>query len=222
METCKEDGCEKPSHRRGWCNMHYTRWQRHGSTAKPVRVSVPSPCHVEGCGGPAYKRGWCNKHYQRWRAHGDPLAIEGLDRTPEERFWSFVQKTETCWLWTGGRAEGYGMFWLDGRNVKAHRFAYELLVAPIPGGLVLDHVAARGCRWRHCVNPAHLEPVTQQINILRGTGPTAANALVTHCPAGHEYTPANTRMYKGQRHCRACSRENWRARNDGRGSPPGP
>lgn len=215
METCKEDGCEKPKFRRGWCNMHYTRWMRYGSLDKPQRVFVPDPCLVDGCTEPAYKRKWCNKHYQRWRNHGDPLAIDGMDRTPTERFWSFVTKTDTCWLWTGGLAAGYGLFWLDGKQVKTHRFAYELLVGPIPDGLVLDHL----CRVPACCNPAHLEPVSQRVNILRGIGPSAANALVTHCPADHEYTPENTRMYRGQRHCRACARETWRARNDRGGSP---
>jgi hypothetical protein len=54
----------------------------------------------------------------------------------------------------------------------AHRFAYELLVGPIPEDLELDHL----CRVRHCVNPAHLEPVTHLENILRGMRAAAQQA----------------------------------------------
>jgi hypothetical protein len=177
VERCKVEGCEKPSFRRGWCNMHYTRWRRYGdlSTVHPNSVRRLGACSVDGCEADAISRNLCNKHYQRWLKYGDPLAVEGHDRTPEQRFWTMVSKTETCWLWTGGLSRGYAMFWLDGKNVKAHRFAYELLVGPIPEGLVLDHVVARGCKWRHCVNPAHLEPVTERVNILRGDSPLAAS-----------------------------------------------
>lgn len=158
------------------CTTHYARWYRYGSTETVKPPGFPrqlGACSVDGCDREAVARDLCGKHYQRWSLHGDPLAIEGMDRTPEQRFWAFVEKTETCWLWTGGTNEGYGVLWLNGKNVKAHRFAYELLVGPIPDGLVLDHVVARGCQWRHCVNPAHLEPVTERVNILRGSSPLA-------------------------------------------------
>src|SRR5438105_2573404 len=120
-----------------------------------------------------------------------------------ERFWAKVEKTDTCWLWTASTANGgYGAFVLNDVIVRAHRFAYELLVGPIPEGLQLDHL----CRVRHCVNPAHLEPVTQQENIRRGERATA-----THCPNGHEYTPENTQIRTGAhrpgtRVCLTCKR----------------
>jgi hypothetical protein len=92
----------------------------------------------------------------------------------EMRFWSKVQKTATCWWWTGGKRGKYGGFGRytphhrqngqAGRQVMAHRFAYERLVGPIPEGLVLDHL----CSNHLCVNPAHLEPVTVMENSRRG------------------------------------------------------
>lgn len=126
----------------------------------------------------------------------------------EERFWSKVKKTETCWLWTGGLTDtGYGQFFPSGRRqVRAHRFAYELLVGPVPEGLFLDHVKARGCRNRHCVNPAHLEPVTNRVNVLRGEGPTAVNALKSHCHRGHPYDADTYITPQGWRRCRICKR----------------
>jgi hypothetical protein len=141
--------------------------------------------------------------------HGDPLVevpqggIAGWGgerrKDPVARFWNFVEKTDSCWLWVGGiqPKELYGNFWLDGTTVRAHRYAYELLVGPIPEGLTLDHL----CRVRHCVNPAHLEPVTQAENNRRASART-------HCKWGHEFTPENTYIHpkRGTRICKACAK----------------
>lgn len=83
------------------------------------------------------------------------------DLSPEARFWARVEKTDTCWLWQGQRNnQGYGGLKVQGVEVKAHRFAYELLVGPIPDGLVIDHT----CLVKHCVRPEHLQPLTQAEN----------------------------------------------------------
>jgi hypothetical protein len=88
-------------------------------------------------------------------------VIRGDD---EARFWSYVTKTEGCWEWKGAKdGDGYGHLGVAGSVVGAHRYAYELLVGPIPEGLHLDHL----CRNRPCVNPDHLEPVTQAVNVGR-------------------------------------------------------
>lgn len=109
-----------------------------------------------------------------------------------------------CWLWTGPlRPDGYVQIQVVGRGlVYAHRVAYEEWIGPIPEGLTLDHVHARGCRHRHCMNPAHLEPVTHAENMRR-----SATTMRAHCPQNHPYDEENTgRGAKGERVCRICSR----------------
>jgi hypothetical protein len=78
----------------------------------------------------------------------------------ENRFLSHVEKTDTCWLWSPVRADGYGQTRYEGRTQNAHRVAYKLLVGPISDDLVVRH----RCKHRHCVNPEHLETGTREDN----------------------------------------------------------
>jgi len=118
------------------------------------------------------------------------------------RFWAKVDKTRECWLWLGAKTTGYGVMRLRGKNVLAHRFAYEDIVGSIPEGLQIDHL----CRNPSCVNPSHLEVVTNKENCLRGESPNAINARKTHCDNGHPFDEQNTyvRPDNGQRQCRIC------------------
>lgn len=122
----------------------------------------------------------------------------------EKRFWEKVDKTPTCWKWKGSLGKkGYGRFRVGDRTEMAHRVAYELIVGAVPQGKTLDHL----CRVRGCVNPAHLEAVSNAENVLRGVGPPAINAKRTHCVHGHEFSDANTYVHKGRRFCSQCSRD---------------
>lgn len=134
----------------------------------------------------------------------------------QERFESKFERgdPDECWLWKGAKNDrGYGLFRLGGRVRRAHVAAWLLYRAPIPAGLVVDHVAARGCANLDCVNPAHLEPVTQRENILRGRSIAATRARQTHCYRGHEFTEENTARHHGWRRCKTCHREDERARH---------
>lgn len=118
-----------------------------------------------------------------------------------------------CWRWTASLKDtGYGQFSRGrlGEGMElAHRMAYMLYVGPIPVDMELDHM----CRNRWCVNPAHLEPVTKRVNVLRGIGPTAANASRMRCREGHALAGSNVLIYRdGKRRCRECNRAWQRAR----------
>lgn len=142
----------------------------------------------------------------------------------ESHFWEkvAVDPQTGCWVWQGAlqgkyyRSEngGYGSVRWNKRVRSAHIVAWELMRGPVPVGLCLDHL----CRNTRCVNPDHLEPVTNAENIRRGTG-----RRPTHCPKGHEYTQENTvfmskgRGQKPYRACRECRRQikrNWRGRRN--------
>lgn len=171
----------------------------------------------ELCGRPVNGRGLCGKHYQRWAKTGDPLGLKPRWRAAEERFWVKVDENGPvpdyaphlgpCWIWTAFLGTGgYGNFRAGGGNSQAHRYAYELLVKPIPDGLELDHL----CRVHACVNPAHLEPVTRKVNVIRGADGRLAERD-GKCPNGHEMTPENTGEDRWHRRvCKACQRENQR------------
>lgn len=150
-----------------------------------------------------------------WANNGGVLGSKWISKKPtEERFWSFVNKNGpvvslelgACWIWTGHLdVNGYGRFRPDrnGSSIGSHKFAWEQANGPFPEGLEPDHL----CRLRSCVNPAHLEPVTHRINMLRGNTIIAKNSAKTTCFLGHPFDDANTRIdSQGARLCRICEK----------------
>lgn len=118
----------------------------------------------------------------------------------------FAGPTE-CWRWKGCLSRRYAQVWLDGRMQQASRVVYRLCVGPIPDGYDVDHVTKRGCRFKDCVNPAHLEAVTRAVNLERDPGRRVGSRNLTHCSEGHEYTEENTYRYAdGRVACRICRR----------------
>lgn len=112
-----------------------------------------------------------------------------------------------CWMWIGSvNSSGYGTISVGTRTMQAHRVSYELWnTNPIPDGLVLDHV----CWNKSCVNPDHLEPVTQSENNYR-TFDDPRNQK-THCKRGHALTPENVIRWRTHRRCKTCHREYQRS-----------
>lgn len=225
--TCVIDGCQgdptQPGTARGMCRAHYTRWQRYGDPLAPVKRRPRPPagvCSVDGCDGAGkLVRGLCNLHYKRLMNHPDTfpeLPISASLLSPQELFDRKVRKglaPDDCWLWTGSiDRSGYGKFRTGGRSWLAHRWAYVTYIGELPDDRVVDHVChnldracAGGCSCIHrrCVNPSHLDCVTNLENVKRSH---SHNAGKTHCIRGHEFTPENTRRSNGGRYCIACSR----------------
>ncbi len=151
-------------------------------------------CTLEDCGQKHKAHGYCASHYRKYRLYGDPHS--SFFAPIEERFWQKVEKTETCWIWHGSCFEsGYGQFKVEYKNRRVHRYAYELLVGPIPEDMTLDHL----CYNKGCVNPKHLEIVTARENYDRVPKDKV-------CQRGHERIP-------GSRRCDECSRITSRLRH---------
>ena len=95
---------------------------------------------------------------------GIPAWNLGRREPVVERFWKYVEKTDTCWLWTGAKDGGgygvIGMGGVGGKDEKAHRLSYMIHKGPIPDGKLILH----SCDNPPCVNPAHLDPGTLQKN----------------------------------------------------------
>jgi len=132
-----------------------------------------------------------------------------LDAVPEWVRKHILVNENGCWIWQRWiDIGGYGRLYLGAsknwyqREIKVHRFIYELFNGPVPKGLEIDHL----CRVRACCNPHHLEAVTHSTNLLRGVN---RNREKTHCPKGHPLSGNNVYIQKGTgtRSCKICRLE---------------
>lgn len=126
------------------------------------------------------------------------ISADQLASVDAGKFWARVDFDGECWEWRGYRStHGYGQFYVPAiRQVGlAHRIAYTLTIGEIPRHLEIDHL----CRNRSCVNPSHMEPVTQRENVRRGN-------LKVYCLRGHAAT--------GRSQCQSCSNIRQRAQRD--------
>jgi hypothetical protein len=167
------------------------------------------PCGISGCSRPHQARGYCKDHWVSAKRRGE--FVPARYRTPEERFQErYIPEPNTgCWLWLGFvKQNGYGRHYANSGDVYAHRFSYELHRGAIPDGLHIDHL----CRVRCCVNPYHLEAVTQGENTLRGATTSGINARKVTCP---KCAGAFSLRNDGKRECRPCKKSykrSWNAR----------
>ena len=126
-------------------------------------------CTIQDCeGGGRLRRGWCSAHYSKWRKYGDPLAGSTRGVTPDEAFAARTEWRGDCLVWTAGKTtNGYGVLYENGRQVRAHRFAWERVNGPIPEGMVIDH----RCWNKACANVDHLRLATVSQNAAYQPGP---------------------------------------------------
>ena|SRR3990167_6885578 len=109
---------------------------------------------------------------------------------------------DECWQWSWANFKEYGIITYLGKNIKVHRFAYELRYGQLTSGLELDHI----CRNTSCFNPQHLEQVTHQENMIRSI-PYRIYEIKEECPQGHLYSGYNLYISpSGQRVCRECKK----------------
>lgn len=144
--------------------------ERTGTTMDSIPVGI---CQC-GCGRPTTRchadmNGYRKGEYRKW-CLGHQRRIWPLYRVEDRGY-----KTP-CWIWRGGLSKaGYGK---RGRKTSgsslAHRWYYEQVHGPVPDGKTLDHL----CRQPPCINPNHLEPVTQRVNSMRGVTPKLTAAEV--------------------------------------------
>lgn len=133
-----------------------------------------------------------------------------------DRIWNKIipEPNSGCWIWLGSLSGsglgGYGETWFNNTKAITHRLMYEQFIGPIPFGKEMDHL----CRVRCCCNPIHVEPVSHQVNGLRGNAGMnrviECQEMVT-CHRGHKWTLENTAKNSGWRACRICrnARQRW-------------
>lgn len=142
----------------------------------------------------------------------NPIIVFGDERLPA-RFWKKIRIHPVfgCWEWIASTSNGYGQFRArietKLRTVRAHLYAYRVLIGPVQEGEDLDHFRFEHgseslCVGRACVWPGvHTRPASRRENLLRGETITSAMAAKTHCPCGRVYDMVNE---NGWRRCSVC------------------
>lgn len=168
-------------------------------------------------GGTARRCRTCRREQARARIAHNPRVYP----SPERRLidGSVIDPESGCRRWQGWRTdEGYGRLNIDGKLLAVHRLAYEIWVGPIPDGMVIDHVRARGCEHRDCINPAHLEAVEPGENSRRGN--RGLSRSKASCIKGHAMAGDNVySRYLPERQitinrCRTCQRDHQARRRE--------
>lgn len=109
-----------------------------------------------------------------------------------KRFWDKVHKGHGCWEWQASTSRGYGQFWLTGRQLKAHRVAWELINGPIPDGLHVCHT----CDNRLCCNVDHMFLGTAAENNLDKAIKNRASRQLGEAHPGSKLTDEHVHMIR--------------------------
>lgn len=130
---CSVAECSEPSSHREWCEWHYRRWLKTGSTTTPRTRIAPTPnvgltCSIDDCDKPRRKREWCLFHYGVWKRHGDPLV-------PVKRWKPRTAECRMCGLPTVHAIRNYCSENCQKADLKAALRGYPPPVAPRPCGV---------------------------------------------------------------------------------------
>lgn len=144
--------CDKDAVAKDYCSLHHKQQILNGPN-RPI-------CSVDHCSRSVMCKYLCEYHYNLKRKTGS--TTEPIRLTPEERFWSKVNKSSgqffdgiECWNWTDTPDKyGYGSFGIEAGNMmKAYRYSYIIHNSVIDRNTHVHHK----CQNKLCVNPAHLE-----------------------------------------------------------------
>lgn len=165
-KLCSIDECGSTAKKRGWCEKHYLRWRRNGTT-DTVRKFGREPCSVGGCSFDSQAKGFCALHYHRWRRTGDPTKTTHAIRGEPQRYYRDVVLTydcDECLIWPyGPLGDHYSGLWDGKRPVQVHRLVCRHFHGDPPSE---SHHAAHSCGNKKCCNWRH----------IRWTSPSENNA----------------------------------------------
>lgn len=113
-------------------------------------------CCIKECENEIEKGGMCPKHWARLKQYGNPMLVKVVQLhgvSDEDRFWARVEKSESCWLWMGGKNRtGYGMLRINNKTWLSHRYSWVIHYGQIPDNMSILHK----CDNPSCVRPSHL------------------------------------------------------------------
>lgn len=179
ITACTISECGKKVVANGLCERHYRRIKANGHPDLLPRVSRRPKCAVDGCEKTSHGLGLCQSHYSKQRQrrkqistarHGEGLAF--LDS-------ALQMQTDECILWPFGSSRGYGVTYINQRNVFAHRYVCEKAHGPPP---FTEAQAAHACGTRTCVNSRHIRWATakENTNDKRGHGTLARGEKIAN------------------------------------------
>jgi hypothetical protein len=202
--TCTVNGCINKHAAMGYCNPHYGSIylrEKYGNSYRTFDVE---------------SRRESGRLYAAKNSR-NPVTLEHIDNRVLERFWSKVDKltfkeSSRCWVWTGAKTanrptrknapktQGYGAITINKRPFYTHRLSFLMHNGYLTDGLVVDHL----CGNTLCVNPDHLNEITNKQNLYKSPNFSANNsnkyAQKSICKYGHKRKP-------GAGKCESCYKE---------------